>query len=213
MSYAAVIWTPATLFSSTMEPMVRIHRTMLLMTCGVMKPTPTAGLECILGILPIGYHILQLALLTQYRLKKRDQWRDGTERNLRWSSHTDVCNNSSKGVPEMEYPCYNSLDSLPVNMHFTIEIRSRRDWLENGYPHLTPNSWGCHTDGLTTDGASGAAYLVARPCGRIDSMKILLGSFQTAFETELIALLRALVGLPDCGPGSEINFFVDCESV
>jgi len=40
----------------------------------------------------------------------------------------------------MEYPCDYTLDLLPLNIHFTIEIRSRKDWLENGYPHLSPDS-------------------------------------------------------------------------
>jgi ribonuclease HI len=215
LEYGSLVWCSATTVKARMKELERVQRVALLSTTGTMRSTPTASLECLLGIAPIDIRIRQVALQTMHRLSLRNQWLGWYGRGfLSPLSHMDLCDRMAREIPEMAFPC-DKLDSrVPTERNFSVKIRSRRDWENNGLPPTDPNTYICYTDGSRIGGSAGAAYHVmtqSQPEGVGEGLKS-LGTHATVFQGEVMALIEVGHFLKGT-TADNINIYVDSSSV
>ena len=127
----------------------------------------------------------------------------------------DLCYHLSKKVPEMGLPCDTWDSEIPSPQYFSINIRTRKEWYENGHPEVSPRDWTCYTDGSRLEGNSGSAFVVYNedlPEGRGEGLSS-LGHSATVFQAEVFALIEAADFLKSAVPeGAAVTIYVDSMS-
>jgi len=118
------------------------------------------------------------------------------------------CENIDRGIPETDFPCDFIKEHLFGERFFKIVIRTRKQWLKDGYPEMGPLEVVCHTDGSLTSGLSGAAFTYSE--GTAEGVYP-LGRYATVFQAEICGIIEAVTSLTHIMSGRDykINIFVD----
>jgi len=160
IEYGAVVWCACSKVQATVKLLEKAQRVTLLSTAGTMRSVSTAGLECLLGVVPIDIRIQQVALQTMHRLRLKGQWLGWNNRGYKGPvSHMDFCTNVMKEVPEMSLPCDKGGIKLSPSHNFSITFRSRVEWNDSGFRPGSLHGWCCFTDGSRSKhGIAGSGY-------------------------------------------------------
>jgi ribonuclease HI len=210
MVYGSMVWVTATLNGRAMKKLEKAQRVALLSIFGVMGSTPIMAMETLIGISPIRVYIQEVAVHTMCRLRRRGQWLSwGRMGVLATQTHIQTCEAIGGIIPETGYPCDFRKDYFPELSKFRRVIRTRDQWMEQGYPDVDPLELICHTDGSKLDGLAGAAFYYSGPGG---VGKFPLGEYASVFQAEVIGIIEAIASIDEHdSDGSEgVNFFVDC---
>lgn len=178
-----------------------------------MKSTPTAALECLLGVTPIGIRLTQVAITSRLRLLHNAQWKHwvGGQRT-RALKHNKLTHEASKGIVETQMPC-ESLCNPPVGRNFTISIQSSLTWI-SGEQCVHPSDMTCFTDGSRMGEMAGSAfYLIHNLSDWTVRCSIPLGWAPTVYQAEVLGIIWACEELAKCSQSfNSVNFFVDSQS-
>lgn len=216
VEYGAVVIAPSTMVKSHMKKLHMAQRQALMGATGALRSTSGAALEAMFGVLPINIRIQQAALQTYHRLFHRGQW-------LHWShvgrtqmtTHFDLVAKLGKNVPGFYYPCDYSCEFLPETRKFKVYIRSRTDWMQNGFETEGTPDWTCFTDGSRMEGSSGSAFVVwaSGPPPVCYESAVPLGRMITVYQAELRGIMDVGVYLlRESRPLDSIKIYVDNQS-
>ena len=190
LSYAALVWLPAVIKSNTLFYLDRVQRLALLNIFGVMRSTPTAGMECLVGLPPLHLFLQGTALSCMIRLARSGQWIDwiGVGSLHTRKTHIELCTRNHREIPIAEYPCDLPSELLPSDRGFAVEIKSKSQWRKDGSPARSPSALDCYTDGSKLAGRTGAAFFADHediPLGVFP-----LGTHATVYQAEVLAILE-----------------------
>jgi len=205
LDYGALVWVEAVDQETNLKPLARVQRQGLVSTFGVMRSTPTAAMETLIDLRPMDIHIRQVALRTMHRLLLSNDWKKSSDNKLARRTHTQICERLAKEIPEMRLPC-ETMDLLPTERKFKIQIIPRTEWKKKGAPALTPETVSCYTDGSRLGGAACLVY--STPTGD-EEIRLPLGKYPTVFQSEVFAIIRAAETLIQDMTGKETNIYSD----
>ncbi|XP_021965805.1 uncharacterized protein LOC110861000 [Folsomia candida] len=213
MEYGSLLWAPATKVKSHMAQLQRVQRCAMLGTTGVMSSTPTAALECLLGLVPVDIRVQQVALRTYHRLAHHGQWKKwaGGDRT-RALKHNKFVEIMASGIDEFQMPC-EKLVNPPAERNFETSICSVKDW-EDGSVPMNASDVNCFTDGSRMGECSGAAYYFTYNNLAQEAVRcsIPLGWAPTVFQAEIMGIIRASETLTDNTHNySTVDFFIDSQ--
>ena len=218
VEYSAVVWAAASYSKTKIALLQKAQRNALLNICGGMRSTPTAAMECMVGMLPIHLRLQEVAMLAYHRLLRRGQW-------LGWQgvgytqmkTHIDWCTSQVKEIVELQFPFDHLYHYLPSERNFSVRIVSRREWSDTYSELLKGVGPSVYTDGSRLNStSSGSAFsLWVREQAVVGAEGLIpLGRYPTVFQAELMGVIEATLWLPHNTPvGCTINFFVDSSSV
>ncbi|XP_021953633.1 uncharacterized protein LOC110850505 [Folsomia candida] len=198
---------------SHMAQLQRVQRFAMLGTTGVMSSTPTAALECLLGLAPMDIRVQQ-TLRTYHRLAHHGQWRkwSGGDRTM-VLKHNKFVEIMASGIPEFQMPC-EKLVNPPAEGNFSTSICSAQDW-EDGSVPTDAADVSCFTDGSRMGESSGAAYYFTYNNLVQEAVRcsIPLGWAPTVFQAEIMGVIRASEMLTDNSQnyGLNVDFFIDSQ--
>ena len=212
LTYGALVWVAATRVKVRTSRLERIQRMGLTMVTGSYRTAPTAALECLLNIPPIGLFLEETALRSAYRLKRDSLFidlRGRIPKQVGLLSHSAILGKLMETIPEMGFPCDFKKEILQNNT-FEVLKWSREDWDAGKADDQLENIL-CFTDGSRIDGRSGAGIHIKNLSSEIhDGWKIPLGIYPTIFQAEVVAICRAAVLLKEKAPnGVDISIFSD----
>ncbi|OXA46641.1 Retrovirus-related Pol polyprotein from type-1 retrotransposable element R1 [Folsomia candida] len=213
MEYGSLLWAPATKVKSHMAQLQRVQRCAMLGTTGVMSSTPTAALQCLLGLVPVDIRVQQVALRTYHRLAHHGQWKKwaGGDRT-RVLKHNKFVEIMASGIDEFQMPC-EKLVNPPAERNFETSICSVKDW-EDGSVPMNASDVNCFTDGSRMGECSGAAYYFTYNNLAQEAVRcsIPLGWAPTVFQAEIMGIIRASETLTDNTHNySIVDFFIDSQ--
>ena len=194
-TYGALVWANTTTGTIRME-LARLQRKAMLGMTASMRSTPTAGMEVVLGLLPLELHARELAVSA--RLRTRSLLTDG------W----DGIGNSKKGHRKL---CDTILDKIPAAQMPSDRMTNHRVWMENDEiedPDIT-----LFTDGSKMDDRSGAGWAACHGDTCIAEESVYLGKKASVFQAEVVAIERALGwARSNLDPGTKILIRSDSQS-
>ena len=164
-----------------------------------MRSTPTAGMEVILGLMPLDLYTQRMG--TSARFRTRDilprRW-DGLGEYAGRRGHHGIHNNILERIAPPGYP---------------IDFISRtRDWIENEAPMENPDIH-IYTDGSRMENRSGSGWAVCHKDTVIAEESVYLGNESSVFQTEVFAIEQALRwALENCEKGMDILISSDSQS-
>jgi len=212
LAYAGLVWITALRSETKMRRLGKAHRSALVSATRCLRSTPTAGLEILLGILPVEIALKAEALNGMARLLRTSQWLDTRgfgNLALKWKTHVEHCYAWSKDVPEIGMPMGHLVKAFSPEIYFTVKIGTRDNW----EPETDCDGvLKCFTDGSKHSGQTGAAYSVPshEPMEELFS----LGKWATVYQAETVAVLRiAEALLANAVDQQTIHIYVDNQGV
>jgi ribonuclease HI len=213
MEYGAMVWVGATYNANLMNKLRRVQRSALLSTCGGMRSTPTAALECLMDLPPIELRLREVAMRTMHRLHKNGDWTNWDGLGITTSdTHVRILARLAKQMNIFQLPTEKTGKRIIEPPAFRVEVLSRKRWHNNeGLAACEPGSTHCYTDGSKLDtGSSGSGIFILRDTARLAMISIPLGNWPTVSQTEVYALLTAATTLLNSSAtGENIHFFSD----
>ena len=210
IEYASVVWVGAVNTGAHLQPLERVHRTALLAVTGAMNSTPTAALNCLLDIRPMGIRVKQLAVSTSHRLTLHGQWKrwQGAERT-KFVKHNKYIDRMGSDIIEYHMPCESNIYP-PADRRFNISVSTLSQWMEGQVP-LGSSDVSCFTDGSRMEGNSGASfYLHYNNSGITVRQSIPLGWSPSVYQAELLGIIRAVETLANnMSSFNTVDFYVD----
>lgn len=210
LEYGALIWVPATEVKLHLRPLEKVQRLALLGVTGAMSSTPTAALECLLDVRPVGIRVKQIALATSHRLLSLGQWTHWNGGgNTLTKKHSQMVERMGRCVSEYHMPC-ESIFEPPVERKFSVITPTVKEWID-GEVVLNTSNVSCYTDGSRMGGSSGASYYILNnTTGATEGRPIPLGWAPTVYQAELMGIIRASETLLDnITQHDSIDFYVD----
>lgn len=164
----------------------------MLATTGVMSGTPTAALECLLGLVPVDIRVQQVSLRTYHRLYHLGQFKKwaGGDRT-KYLKHNKFVESMASGISEFQMPC-ETLVIPPVERSFVTSISTVQDW-NDGIVPTNASDVSCFTDGSLMGGNSGAAAYIIFNNSDCEAVRcpIPLGWAPTVYQAEIMGIIRA----------------------
>ena len=74
ISYGAIVWVSALRKEKNIKQLTKLQQLACKMITSGIHSTPTAGMEVLLGLIPIEEYIQQIAVMTSNRLTKSGHW-------------------------------------------------------------------------------------------------------------------------------------------
>src|SRR5438874_6926882 len=146
-----------------------------------------------MGILPIRIQSHAIAIMTLHRLKHTKKYMGFTYKgNLKRPMHVAVCEDMSKDIPELLFPCDNRHNRELRSLNFAISIMTADKWAKEGEPVHENSDILCYTDGSRHDNKTGAAYLIISDGEWVQEL-IPLGEHSTVFQAEVVAINHAAI--------------------
>jgi hypothetical protein len=205
--YAALVWFPVVNKRDTMSLLERVQRLALLSIFGVMRSTPTAAMEVLVGIAPLDLYLQGVALKTMARTVQSRLWQDmpGLGQTSR-VTHTQLCKRLSVEVPEMGLPCDYVTEFLPSERIFSVTKKTREEWVRSGSPKRSSQVLSCFTDGSRLEERTGAAFFTnSEFIGKFP-----LGDYPTVYQAEVLAIIRIADALVKSKSGNRpVDIYVD----
>ena len=201
ITYGSIIWVTALKKSSICKKFNSIQRLACKMITSAIHSTPTAGMEILLGLLPLVEHIKFTATSTSVRLTRSGHWKV-TEDDDPANSHTGYLEAIRQEVPETYFPQDKSSIKERLIGQFETKIGDRKDLTQRKVRPMPTdeNVVNCFTDGSKSETGTGAAYIIK---GYQLNIRILLprntlsaASRQDFGGCPFSARVRACQGLP-----------------
>ena len=194
--YGSVVWA-AEMTDATKSLLRGLQRKAMLCMTNCMRSTPTAGLEVVLGILPLDLQAQQMAVKGRIRTKAVSR--------TRW----DGCGKTRCGHRRI-------LDQIIDKMlprAATLDLAQRtRNWDRGNDDIMSPDLL-VYTDGSMMEGSTGAGWAVCTADTIVHEQSIGLGKCSSVFQAEVIAIQKALEWCTkNCPDGTEILIRSDSQS-
>ena len=197
-TYGAIVWSPF-ITSTTRLKLDQLQRKVLKSMSSAMRSTPTAGMEVILGLMPLDLYTQRMG--TSARFRTRDilpkRW-DGLGEYAGRLGHHRIHDKILERIAPPGYP---------------IDFISRtRDWIENETPMENPDIH-IYTDGSRMENRSGSGWAVCHKDTVIAEESVYLGNESSVFQTEVFAIEQALRwAIENCEKGMDILISSDSQS-
>lgn len=116
--YGCLFWAKRTKLSTVQTQISHLQRMACLSMTGVMKSTPTAGLEAILGLTPLHIKVEEQARFAALRLHVEDSW------NNRYidAGHSTIWRTMTKNNRNLLIPCDKTRKQLILNKDFMTSL-------------------------------------------------------------------------------------------
>jgi ribonuclease HI len=220
VEYCAAVWAPALNKETCVRALTKFQRLGCLMITGAMPSTPTAALECLIGLLPLDIVLMGLAIMTRRRLSGHGLWKDNVL-SCGTNSHSAVCDSWALNVPEVSMPS-DGIESVPLmDRNFSVELKKRNEW-SNDHSRLSTGIV-CFTDGSRMNQCTGFGAFAEYREGNKDPLELgslseSLGRYVTVYQGEVCAILcmadslRILLSREGRYLGSDITVYSDSKS-
>lgn len=177
LTHACAVWWTKMNQSKAVKELEKVQRLALLCVTGVMKSTPTAAMEVLVGLPPLHLLVKGEARLAAYRLQVNGAWRQTS------LGHTKI-------VGQINDPILNMVsDWSPVTYKFDLPFRLGLESPAEGDKRPDGElTW--FTDGSVMSGRSGAGVYGARPKVCIS---LPLGHYATIFQAEVVAIITCVL--------------------
>lgn len=181
LSYGCTFWSHRTETGSVTKKLTVVQRLACLCVTGVMTSTPTAALEILLSLSPIGMFVKQQARLAVARLYRSGNW-IAEGRN---EGHASILFDLIERFGEMEMPSDHMETTFQFDKGFDTVIPDRLEW-ESGYSPIRGDIT-VFTDGSKMNEGTGAGIY----CEELElNISIPLGISATVFQSETLAIGR-----------------------
>jgi ribonuclease HI len=215
ISYGVTIWGPALQKHTNCNKLMKIQRLACLATTGVMRSTPTAGMEVILGLLPLDLFLKQEAVRGMFQLRRTNRWYTWNEsRKMTWTAHGRWCMNIAGPNRLLDMPTDYTIPRKLFEKRFQVKIPERKEWenLTCTFP-LSPNQIHCYSDGSRADGQTGAGVAIWGPGNEKEEIQLPLGKEASVFQAEMVAILTAAESLLYRGSvNTDVQIFTDSQA-
>ena len=213
ITYGSIVWVTALRKSNICKKFNSLQRMACKMITSAIHSTPTAGMEILLGLLPLAEHIKLTATSTSVRMTRSGHWKVTAEDNP-VNSHTGYLEAIRQEVPETYFPQDKSAFKERITAKFLTKIGDREDLKKNKIRPMPTdrNVVNCFTDGSKTETGTGAAYLIKGYQLKHQDF-INLGCSITVFQAEITAISMAAQHMVDKSVMDRtINFYIDSQS-
>ena len=194
MAYAAVVWINATNSSTLVAILQKVQRLACITITSAFPSTPTAALEVLLQIPPIGIFLRGEAFMATYRLERGDMWtkrRYVGGRGSRLKSHVDMNNEGKVNIPLLGMPKDSCTPYLQFGKKNSVKIGERNE-IQSEIEELGEGIIQCYTDGSYIDRKTGAGiYFKPHEILQLEDQAISLGKLATVYQAEVIAIANA----------------------
>ena len=183
------------------------------MITSAIHSTPTAGMEILLGLLPLVEHIKFTATSTSVRLTRSGHWKV-TEDDDPANSHTGYLEAIRQEVPETYFPQDKSSIKERLIGQFETKIGDRKDLTQRKVRPMPTdeNVVNCFTDGSKSETGTGAAYIIKGYQLKHQDF-INLGHYITVFQAEVTAISMAAMYMFNRNVTNRtIQFYLDSQS-
>ena len=197
LTYACIVWLKALKQPSKLIILRRIQRKGCLATLNGMVSTPTASMECIMGILPIDIYILKVAVNSYLRMVKNGNWITKEGEIINKLAHGNIVMTASKEIKELHMPTDKLTPKQYIDSKFRTEIMDRSEFqnLVIKFTPLRDDTVNCFTDGSRIDTSTGCGYVYRGKGNFIGQGFQNLGQFSTVFQAEVNAINEAATKL------------------
>lgn len=149
ITYGCIAWWECTLKVQTQMKLTRIQRTACMMVTGAFRSTPTAAMECLLGLAPLHLVIRSTARMTTYRFIQTACYEPNMSDRRSGSLRADLLSNEILGMrSDIAIP------KTYTEWPYRVILPSRIDWENSGPSLLEGPCW--FTDGSVTKQGAGA---------------------------------------------------------
>ena len=167
----------------------KLQRQVCLSILNAMRSTPTAGMEAIIGLIPIEIHMKTICIMSFLRLKENGNWKPQPGSLLNPMNHSNMVVKWAEQIPNLIIPRDKLTCQARVRKQFNTQIDTRDHW-KTTTARLTPTELGvihCFTDGSKNAEYSGAGYII-RGLNLKAQGYFQLGAQGTVFQAEVMAL-------------------------
>ena len=214
LAYGALVWVGSLQRAEIISKLQKVQRMALLMMTRAMASTPTAGMETLLGLMPIECFLKKEALAAGLRLIHNGQWRARTGEELKETAHTVIIDRWRKKLEHADLPQDKLITKVRLIADFETEIKER-DKIDKSTTKPMPleeNTISCFTDGSKSDIGTGAGYSIMGATTTVQESAY-LGELTTVYQAEIAAITNACITLLDQEvENKRINFHIDNQS-
>ena len=127
-----------------------------------MKSTPTAGMEVMLGLEPIVFHLQAQSINTYKRLIWNNGWTVQQAEIVSEKSHAVIIRKLAKNIKTIFLPRDRMVHTQFVPTHFKTKIGTRQEARESNLKPGTKDQEviTCFTDGSKMAGRAGFGYII-----------------------------------------------------
>ena len=195
VTYGSIVWSPR-ITEGNRAKLNKLQRKALLSMSASMRSTPTAGMEAVLGLIPLDLCAQEMG--TQARLRTRtvlqDHWDGVGDKVIGHRRHHDK-------ILERICPL-----NLPIDQHTPTRVWIRDDTVENPDVIL-------YTDGSKMECGAGAGWAAVHGDTVMAEDRIYLGSDTSVFQAEVIAIEQGLAWFAEnCKNGETLTIRSDSQS-
>ena len=173
-TYGAIAWSPF-VSNTIIYKLSMLQRKAMLSMSSSMRSTPTAGMEAVLGLIPLDLYTHMMGTNARVRTRHiaRDRW-DGVGHSA--VGHRRQHDNILEGICPR---------TLPID-----DTTGERDWVQNDVvekPDVT-----LYTDGSKMEEGTGAGWAICHKDTIMAEESTYLGDETSVFQAEVIAIDRGL---------------------
>jgi ribonuclease HI len=182
LCYGSMLWSHCAKIASVEKKLTKVQRLACLSVTGVMTSTPTAALEVLLSLSPIGLFVEEQARLTVARLYRNGHW-EATGRSM---GHAGILDDLVGEFREIKMPSDHMETVFCFDRNFKTVVPTRAEWVESRCP--VQGSVTVFTDGSKTDEGTGLGIYCEEQ--RI-AVSAPLGISTTVFQSEITAISKS----------------------
>ena len=212
ITYGSVVWVTALNKAHICKKLNSIQRLACKMITSGIHSTPTAGMETLLGLLPLVEHIKMTAINCSIRLDNSGHWKIKEHEGLT-KSHMGTLEAIRKEIPEAYFPLDRTQNKVRMLSRFETVIGNRKELTRHKIrpKPLDPEAINCFTDGSKTEAGTGAAYIIMGNQLKTQDYAY-LGHTTTVFQAEITAISMAMIDLLGRDTmGKNISIYVDSQ--
>ena len=209
--YGVVVWGTAFEKANCLKRVEAVQRLALLLITGALKTTPTAALECLVGIEPVKITGNCMGVRVMHRLLQTGSWKNFVfPASIKRRTHIEYYSRIYNEIPILEFPCDVKKTNPLVESKAKFFMPSLKTWMKRGEPKHAVNDYVCYTDGSRHNGRTGAAYHVLHGSSCFEEI-MALGEYTTVFQAEILAILLVVRKLQSINAVNE-NIYIYSDS-
>ena len=212
ITYGSIVWMTALSKAHICNKLNSVQRLACKMITSGIHSTPTAGMEILLGFLPLVEHIKMTATNCSIRLNNTGHWKI-TELDKHTKSHVGALEVIREQIPEAHFPLDKTSNKVRLLSRFETIIGNKTELTKHKIrpKPVDPETINCFTDGSKTDLGTGAAFIAFGHQLKIQDYAN-LGQTTTVFQAEITAISMATIELLDKNiMGKNVNMYVDSQ--
>ena len=181
LTYAALVWWPATEKKYNKTKLNKIQRTACILTTGALSTSPTEALNVLTHLLPLDLHIKTIATCSAVRLRDIGSW------TTRPYGHSKIL---LQGPPLLKNGSDYTVPDLNFKKGFTVRFPPRAEWSKGKV--IGRYDIEIYTDGSKMNCGVGAGFH-SEPLNLSQSIR--LPDYASVFQAELLAIREACKSL------------------